>query len=64
MTLAAPMVLPVLAVGVINLLAATAVTHGVLVVPPLLPEHRPGFGSMRFMLIHDSVHVRSAGPQS
>jgi hypothetical protein len=30
----------------------------------LLPKPRPGFWSMRFMLIHDSVHGRSSAQRS
>ena len=55
----------VLAVGVIIWLAAAVVTlteffwarHE-------LPEPRAGYWSMRFMLIHDTVHARSSGHQS
>jgi hypothetical protein len=55
----------VLAVGVFIWLGAEAVTlagffwsgHG-------LPEPRPGYWSMRLMLIHDTVHVRSLAQQS
>jgi hypothetical protein len=55
----------VLAVGVIIWLAAAVVTltaffrsrHE-------LPEPRLGFWSMRFMLIHDTVHAQSSAPRS
>jgi hypothetical protein len=55
----------VLAVGVIIWLAAAAVTlarffwsrHE-------LPEPRPGYWSMRFMLIHDTVHAQSSAQRS
>ena len=58
----------VLAVGVIIWLAAAAAAavtlarffwsrHG-------LPEPRPGYWSMRFMLIHDTVHARSSAQRS
>jgi hypothetical protein len=55
----------VLAVGVIIWLAAAVVTlaeffrsrHA-------LPEPRPGYWSMRFMLIHDTVHARSSAQRS
>ena len=54
-----------LAVGMIVWLAAAAVTlaesfwsrHE-------LPEPRPGYWSMRFMLIHDTVHARSLAKRS
>ncbi len=49
----------VLAVGVIIWLAAAAVTYaGFFWVRPQLPEPRPGYWSMRYMLIHDTVHAR------
>jgi hypothetical protein len=48
----------VLAAGVIVWLAAAAVTlTGLLWARHELPEPRPGFWSLRFMLIHDSVHT-------
>ena len=55
----------VLAVGVIIWLAAEAVTlagffwsrHG-------LPEPRPGYWSMRLMLIHDTVHAQTSAQRS
>ncbi len=54
-----------LAVGVISWLAAAAVTlTGFLWARHELPEPRPGYWSMRFMLIHDSVHALSSGPRS
>jgi transposase len=51
----------VLAVGVIIWLAAAAVTlAGFFWSRHELPEPRPGYWSMRFMLIHDTVHARSS----
>jgi len=51
----------VLAVGVIGWLAAATVTlTGFLWARHELPEPRPGFWSMRFMLIHDTVHAQSS----
>jgi hypothetical protein len=51
----------VLAVGVIMWLAAEAVTlAGFLWSGHELPEPRPGYWSMRFMLIHDTVHAQSS----
>ena len=50
----------VLAVGVIIWLAAAAVTlAGFFWTRHELPAPRPGYWSMRFMLIHDTVHARS-----
>ena len=55
----------VLAVGVIIWLAAAAVTlAGFFSSRHELPEPRPGYWSMRFMLIHDTVHARSSVPRS
>ncbi len=55
----------VLAVGVIIWLTAAAVTLvGFLWSRHELPEPRPGYWSMRFMLIHDTVHARSSAPRS
>ena len=49
----------VLAVGAIIWLAAAAVTlTGFLFARRELSEPRPGYWSMRFMLIHDTVHPR------
>ena len=49
-----------LAVGMIIWLAAAAVTlAGFIWSRRELPEPRPGYWSMRFMLIHDTVHARS-----
>lgn len=49
----------VLAVGVIVWLAAAAVTAtGFLWGRHALPEPRPGFWSMRLLLIRDTVHAR------
>jgi hypothetical protein len=56
----------VLAVGVVIWLAAAAVTlTGVFRARRELPEPRPGWWSMRFMLLHDTVHTvraRSSAP--
>ncbi len=50
----------VLAAGVIFWLVAAAVTvAGFLLARQGLPEPRPGFWSIRLMLIHDTVHARS-----
>jgi hypothetical protein len=50
----------VLAVGVVTWLAAAAVTvTGVFSAQHELREPRPGLWSLRFMLIHDTVHARS-----
>jgi uncharacterized membrane protein YdbT with pleckstrin-like domain len=50
----------ILAVGMIIWLAAAAVTlAGFFWARHELPEPRPGYWSMRFMLIHDTVHARS-----
>jgi len=55
----------VLAVGVIVWLAAAAATYaGFFWARPQLPEPRPGYWSMRQMLIHDSVHARSSAQRS
>lgn len=55
----------VLATGLIIWLAAAAVTlTGFFRARQELPEPRPGFWSMRFMLIHDTVHARASGQQS
>ncbi len=51
----------VLAVGVIIWLASAAVTlAGFVWSRHELPEPRPGYWSMRCMLIHDTVHARSS----
>jgi hypothetical protein len=51
----------VLAVGVLIWLAAAAVTlTGFLWCRHELPEPRPGYWSMRFMLIRDTVRARSS----
>jgi hypothetical protein len=48
----------ILAIGVISWLAAVAVTlTGFFRARNELPEPRPGFWSMRFMLIHHSVQA-------
>jgi hypothetical protein len=55
----------ILAAGVITWLAAAAVTlEGVLRSRPELLEPRPGFWSMRSMLIHDTVHARPSSQRS
>jgi hypothetical protein len=51
----------VLAAGVIGWLAAAAVTlTGFFRARRELPEPRPGYWSMRFMLLHDTIHVVSS----
>ncbi len=55
----------VLAVGVIIWLAAAAVTlAGLFWSRHELPDPRPGYWSMRFMLIHDTVQARSSAQRS
>jgi len=55
----------VLAVGLIIWLAAAAVSlTGFFWARHDLPEPRPGYWSMRFMLIHDTIHDRSSAPRS
>jgi len=54
----------VLAVGVIIWLASAAMTSGFSWSRHALPEPRPGYWSMRLMLIHDTVHVRSSAQRS
>jgi hypothetical protein len=55
----------VLAAGVIIWLAAAAVTlAGFLWSRHELPAPRPGYWSMRFTLIHDTVHARSSARRS
>jgi hypothetical protein len=55
----------ILAGGVIFWLAAAAVTvGGFLRARQELPEPRPGFWSIRSMLIHDTVHPRTSPQQS
>ncbi len=55
----------VLAVGEIIWLAAAAVTlTGFFWARHELSESRPGYWSMRFMLIHDTVHARSLAQPS
>jgi hypothetical protein len=55
----------VLAVGVIIWLAAAAVTMtGVVWSRQGLPEPRPGYWPMRFLLIHDTFRARSVGAVS
>jgi hypothetical protein len=54
----------VLAIGVIVWLAAVGVTlTGFLSARHELPEPRPRFWSMRFMLIHDTVHAAPSSSQ-
>jgi O-antigen/teichoic acid export membrane protein len=55
----------VLAVGVIVWLAVAVVTlTGLLWARHELPEPRPGFWSLRLLLIHDSVHAVSSAQRS
>ncbi|MGA3146736.1 MAG: hypothetical protein ABSF33_04575 [Acidimicrobiales bacterium] len=55
----------VLAVGEVSWLTAAMVAlAGFLWARHLLPKPRPGLWSMRFMLIHDSVHARSSAQRS
>ncbi len=55
----------VLAVGVIIWLSAEAVTlAGIIWSRHELPEPRPGYWSVRFMLIRDTVHARSSARRS
>ena len=55
----------VLAVGVIIWLAAAAVTlAGFLWSRHELPEPRPGYWSMRLMLIRDTVHAQTSAERS
>ena len=55
----------VLAVGVFIWLATESVTlAGFFWSRHELPEPRPGYWSMRFMLIHDTVHARSSAQRS
>jgi len=55
----------VLATGVVSWLVAAAVTlTGFLWARHQLSEPRPGYWSMRFMLIHDSVHARPSAQPS
>jgi len=55
----------VLAVGVIIWLAAAAVTlTGFFWSRHELPETRPGYWSMRLMLIHDTVHAQPSTQKS
>jgi hypothetical protein len=54
-----------LAVGVIIWLATAVVTlTGFFWARHELPEPRPGYWSMRFMLIHDTVHARPSAQRS
>lgn len=53
----------VLAGGIIIWLAAAAVTlTGFMRAHHELPEPRPGFWPMRFILINDAVHARPSAP--
>jgi uncharacterized membrane protein YjjB (DUF3815 family) len=55
----------VLAAGVVTWLAAAAVTlAGVLWCRHELTEPRPGYWSIRSMLIHDTVHAQSPAQRS
>ena len=55
----------ILAIGVIIWLASAAVTlTGFFLSRQELPEPRPGYWSMRFMLIHDTVSARSSPRRS
>jgi len=55
----------VLAIGVIIWLVAAVVTMaGFVLSRQELPEPRPGYWSMRFMLIHDTFHARSSTQRS
>jgi hypothetical protein len=55
----------VLAIGVIIWLACSAVTlTGFFGSRNELPKPRPGYWSMRFMLIYDTVHARSPDKRS
>jgi len=55
----------VFAVGVIIWIVAAVVTlAGVFWGRHELHEPRPGYWSLRFMLIHDSVHARSSAQRS
>ena len=56
----------VMAVGVIIWLAAAAAVTlaGFFWSRHELPEPRPGYWSMRLMLIHDTVHARSSAQRS
>lgn len=55
----------VLALGVAVWVVAAAVTvTGVFRARQALPEPRPGWWSLRFMLIHDTVHARATGSSS
>jgi hypothetical protein len=55
----------ILAVGMFTWLSAAAVTlAGFIWSRHELSETRPGFWSMRFMLIHDTVHARSSAQRS
>ena len=53
-----------LRVGYVGLAAATVTLAGFFWFRHELPEPRPGRWSMRFMLIHDTVHARSLAQRS
>ena len=51
----------VLVIGAVSWLVAAAVTlTGVFRARSRLPEPRPGFWAMRWMILHDTVHARSS----
>jgi hypothetical protein len=50
----------ILAFGEVTWLAAAVTVTAFLRARNGLPRSRPGYRSMRFMLIHDSVHARSS----
>ena len=53
----------VLAVGLIGWLTAAAImVVGFIWATRQCPEPRPGFWSMRFLLLHDTVHARPVTP--
>jgi hypothetical protein len=55
----------VLAAGVVIWLASAVVTvTGVVLARRELPEPRPGYWPMRFMIIHDAVHARPSVQRS
>ena len=55
----------VLAFGVLTWLVAAVVTYAEFFwARPQLPEPRPGYWSMRWMLIHDSIHTRTSALRS
>jgi hypothetical protein len=58
--------LAIVIVGLIVMLLGSTpwVLGGFIWARHLLPKPRPGFWSMRFMLIHDTVHIRSSAQKS